>query len=243
MNSYETTIKVSAFPSFSNKKNSKMNLILCLSILSVCAYSANASTLVSRASLTPAQFIFDLNGSTGSTGSGGRVQPADEETWPSLVSEGLTYSLFHLKPCGMNQPHNHPRATEIQYVIAGSNITVSVIEENRGRVITNVVDVGKVSIFPQGLIHFQQNFGCEEAILLSALNSENPGVLTIAPQMALFPRGPMGTHFGISEEEANTLFDGVDPNPAPLGGPAECLARCAAQKRMMCQKKKRSLNK
>ena len=208
-----------------------MNIILYLSILSVCAYSANASTRATRCYIEPEQFIFDLNSSTGSTSTGWQVQPADEETWPSLISEGLAFSLFHLKPCGMNQPHNHPRASEIQYVIKGSNITVSFVEENGGRVITNVVDVGKVSLFPQGLIHFQQNLGCEEAILLSALNAENPGVLTISPQLALFPRGPIATHFGLSVGRANTLFNGVTRNPAPLGGTQECIDRCAAQKK------------
>jgi oxalate decarboxylase/phosphoglucose isomerase-like protein (cupin superfamily) len=212
----------------SKRKISKMNIIFYLSILTVCAYSANASTRESRASISPRDFIFDLDASTGSTNTGGTVQPADEETWPSLISEGLAFSLFRLRPCGMNQPHNHPRASEIQYVIKGSNVTVSFVEENGGRVITNVIDTGKVSLFPQGLIHFQQNLGCEEAILLSALNAENPGVLTISPQLALFPRAPIATHFGLSVGRANSLFFGVNRNQAPLGGTQECIDRCAA---------------
>ena len=35
-------------------------------------------------------------------------------------------------------------------------------------------------VFPIGLIHYQRNVGNESAIVIAALSSQNPGVITIA---------------------------------------------------------------
>jgi hypothetical protein len=37
-----------------------------------------------------------------------------------------------------------------------------------------------VFVFPQGLIHFQFNYGTKNAVALAALSSQNPGVITVA---------------------------------------------------------------
>ncbi|XP_039789658.1 putative germin-like protein 2-2 isoform X4 [Panicum virgatum] len=39
---------------------------------------------------------------------------------------------------------------------------------------------GDVFVFPQGLIHFQFNYGTKNAVALAALSSQNPGVITVA---------------------------------------------------------------
>ena len=39
---------------------------------------------------------------------------------------------------------------------------------------------GDVFVFPIGLIHYQRNVGNESAIVIAALSSQNPGVITIA---------------------------------------------------------------
>ena len=48
------------------------------------------------------------------------------------------------------------------------------------KLFTKVVNKGDVFVFPQGLIHFQFNYGTKNAVALAALSSQNPGVITVA---------------------------------------------------------------
>jgi hypothetical protein len=44
----------------------------------------------------------------------------------------------------------------------------------------SLIHKGDVFIFPVGLVHFQQNMGYGNAVSISALSSQNPGVITVA---------------------------------------------------------------
>ncbi|XP_076904797.1 putative germin-like protein 2-1, partial [Bidens hawaiensis] len=48
------------------------------------------------------------------------------------------------------------------------------------RLITKRLQKGDVFVFPEGLIHFQQNVGNGYALAIAALSSQNPGTITIA---------------------------------------------------------------
>ncbi|GKE06906.1 putative germin-like protein 2-1 [Tanacetum coccineum] len=68
----------------------------------------------------------------------------------------------------------------------GSNVTAVtplvgfVTSNTENRLITKVLQKGDVFVFPQGLIHFQQNVGKGYALAIAGLSSQNPGVITIA---------------------------------------------------------------
>ena len=49
------------------------------------------------------------------------------------------------------------------------------IEENGAQVIKETLTHGKMTIFPQASIHTMMNTGCDNAQLVSVLNSEDPG--------------------------------------------------------------------
>ena len=75
----------------------------------------------------------------------------------------------------------------MSYVIEG-HVRVAFVEENGGEgAVVNDLYQGDVSFFPQGLIHYQQNLGCEPATLLAALSNEDPGVVTITTRFFELP--------------------------------------------------------
>ena len=84
------------------------------------------------------------------------------------------------RPCGMNTPHTHPRATELFYVASSGQMQVGFIEENGARLVLNTLNQGQGTIFPKGSIHFQVNLGCEPLTFVAALNSEDPGTSQMA---------------------------------------------------------------
>ncbi|KAJ1454285.1 RmlC-like cupin domain-containing protein, partial [Pelagophyceae sp. CCMP2097] len=144
---------------------------------------------------------------------------------PSLYGEGLSYSLFEIEPCGINLPHEHPRATELLYVIDADFLRTAHVEENGGaRTIVNDLQTGSVTFFPQGLIHYQQNLGCKPATYISALNSEDPGVVTITTRFFELPPEAAADSLGVGDADVERLITGLPAGPA--AGRAECLARC-----------------
>lgn len=170
-------------------------------------------------------FVFDLAGSRPESNTpAGTVQPLSVEQLPSLAGEGVAYTLFTLEPCGINLPHVHPRATEIIYVISGDQLRTAFTEENGGRVIVNDISTGVVTFFPQGLLHYQQNLSCEKAQYLSALNNEDPGVVTVTTQFFRLPQEAIEGSLGEGPDLVMQLIDGLPVNPAD--GRQNCLIKC-----------------
>ncbi|CAM6110445.1 unnamed protein product [Calypogeia fissa] len=92
-------------------------------------------------------------------------------------SEGITFVQFKMKPCGENLPHTHPRAIEIVTLVSGGPLQVGVVS-TEPEAHFYILHPGDVMVFPRGLLHFKLNVSGEEAFYISALNSQNPGVLT-----------------------------------------------------------------
>ena len=205
-------------------------LVFILIALSISFVSSQQTRAQLRARFNEADFIFDLaNSQVVATGDGGTVRPLGVSEMPSLEGEGVSHSLFNLAPCGMNMFHSHPRATEILYVIDAESLQVGFVEENGGRVLVNQISSGFTTFFPRGLIHFQQNLSCKNATYLSALNSEDPGVVTISLLTFMFPDQAISTAFNIDENQVNTLRGGLPKNPAPAFNQGECFKRCNLQ--------------
>ncbi|KAI3451665.1 hypothetical protein Pfo_008330 [Paulownia fortunei] len=86
---------------------------------------------------------------------------------------------------GLNPPHEHPRASEILVVLKGmlyaGFITSNPQNPNeKNKLFAKILYPGDVFVFPKGLIHFQYNVGNNSAIAIASLNSQNPGVVTLA---------------------------------------------------------------
>jgi len=185
-----------------------------------------------RAQFQSQDFVFDLNTATAEVGNGGgSIRRAFVTQFPALAGQGLGYSLFVLHPCGVNLPHVHPRATELLFMINGTGpMRTTFVEENvatgPSRDVQNDIYPGQVTFFPQGLIHLEQNLGCDDVTFLSALNSEDPGVNTVTLRLFdVTDDEGLATSLGITPAQVATLRQELPPSPAK--GRAECLAHCA----------------
>lgn len=187
---------------------------------------ANLDTAMGRrGQFDEKDFVFDLLGSVpASITPAGTVQPLDVENMPALAGEGVSYSLFNIEPCGINLPHVHPRATELLYVISGKDLRTAFTEENGGRVIVNDIGMGEATFFPEGLIHYQQNLSCNPVTYISALNSEDPGVITITTQFFRLPTEALQGALNENKRQVQQLIDGLPGNPAE--GRQACMAAC-----------------
>ncbi|GJS94726.1 putative germin-like protein 2-1 [Tanacetum coccineum] len=65
-------------------------------------------------------------------------------------------------------------------VIEGSLLVGFVTSNTDNKLFTQRLEKGDVFVFPEGLIHFQQNVGHGFAVAIAGLSSQNPGAITIA---------------------------------------------------------------
>ncbi|KAK1326777.1 Germin-like protein 8-2 [Acorus calamus] len=100
---------------------------------------------------------------------------------PGLNTLGISLVRIDYAPLGLNPPHTHPRATEILVVIEGT-LQVGFVTSNPQNILFfKVLNAGDVFVFPIGMIHFQFNPSPHKnTVAISGLNSQNPGVITIA---------------------------------------------------------------
>ncbi|GKE65849.1 putative germin-like protein 2-1 [Tanacetum coccineum] len=63
---------------------------------------------------------------------------------------------------------------------SGSLLVGFVTFNTDNKLFTKRLEKGDVFVFPEGLIHFQQNVGNGYAVAIAGLSSQNPGVITIA---------------------------------------------------------------
>jgi len=100
---------------------------------------------------------------------------------PGLNTLGISMARIDYAPRGQNPPHTHPRATEILTVLEGSLYVGFVTSNPDNKFFSKMLNKGDVFVFPQGLIHFQFNPSYDKpAVAIAALNSQNPGAITIA---------------------------------------------------------------
>ncbi|CAN0426793.1 unnamed protein product, partial [Scytosiphon promiscuus] len=103
----------------------------------------------------------------------------------------LEHFLLFFLPCASRSPPRlfcAPLVVQMLYTIKGNDLRVAFVEENGGEgAVVNDLYQGDVAFFPQGLIHYQQNLGCHPVTFLAALNSEDPGVVTITTRFFELP--------------------------------------------------------
>ncbi|XP_020686759.1 germin-like protein subfamily 1 member 16, partial [Dendrobium catenatum] len=128
-------------------------------------------------------FLFKGLNQPGNTANqlGSKVTPVFVTQLPGLNTLGISLARIDFAPYGLIPPHTHPRASEILVVIQGT-LAVGFVASNNpdNKLFTKVLNEGDVFVFPQGLIHFQLNIGNKNAVSISGLSSQNPGVITIA---------------------------------------------------------------
>jgi hypothetical protein len=134
-------------------------------------------------------------------------------------------TVGYLDPCGINLPHTHPRATEINFSVNG-DFQVGFYQENGAVFIMNDVHANQAAVFPQGAIHFEQNLNCVPATFVAAFNSEDPGVLTISTAFfGALPATVVGASLGgLNITTVEDIRLQLVKNPAI--GIAECRQRC-----------------
>ncbi|XP_058191762.1 germin-like protein 5-1 isoform X10 [Rhododendron vialii] len=126
---------------------------------------------------------------------------------PGLNTLGVAMARIDFAPGGLNQPHEHPRATEVLFVLYGELDAGFITTANV--LVSKTIKQGEIFIFPRGLVHFQINNGKGPAAAIAGFNSQNPGREDIATSLfAATPPVPdsvLSKAFQISNQEVDAI--------------------------------------
>ncbi|KAL5702671.1 hypothetical protein ACHQM5_027856 [Ranunculus cassubicifolius] len=111
---------------------------------------------------------------------GSKITSVNVAQVPGLNTLGISMVRIDFAPWGINTPHLHPRASEILTVLEGTLFVGFVTSNPENRLISKTLYKGDTFVFPMGLIHFQRNTGCGNAVAIAALSSQNPGAIGVA---------------------------------------------------------------
>jgi hypothetical protein len=99
--------------------------VLCVGVAVVGGYSTTEldfeTELQQRAEFSAADFIFNFSNADTSNGNGNLrgLFINNDAALATLPGDGVSQNLVTIEACGINQPHNHPRGTEISHVTKG----------------------------------------------------------------------------------------------------------------------------
>ena len=133
---------------------------------------------------------------------------------PGLNTLGTSLARIDFARGGLNPPHTHPRGTKIIFVLKGEFYVGFITTSNV--LVSKYIKMGEIFVFPRGLVHFQMNYGKVPAAVISAFDSQLPGVQVIAN--SLFTATPpvskdvLAKAFMISIKEVEEIKAKLAPN-------------------------------
>ena len=130
---------------------------------------------------------------------GGTARIASHDNFPLLNSLAL-FSLRIFKG-SVREPHWHPNATELNYVIKGkARLTIFSPE---GKIDTFELTPNQGSIIPAGYFHYIENIAAEELHMAVFFNHPSPSDIGLSGALSAYSKEVLGSLFSLDP----TLFE------------------------------------
>lgn len=127
---------------------------------------------------------------------GGFVKISNSSLLPAL--EGLAVYSVTLKPNGAREPHWHPNADELNYLVRGT-ARITLLSPD-GNVDTFDMVPGDMSYMPRGYIHHIENTGAEDAFFTIFFNNSVPSDIGISGSLGAFSNELLAALFNMPED-------------------------------------------
>lgn len=146
--------------------------------------------------------LFHLADAPASVFDGGGLQGAHGENWPAVRGQNAAVYLARLAPGGVREPHWHPSAWELNFVMQGRARWTFVGPEATQDGF--IAEKGDVVFAPQGHFHYFENADdAEDLVVLIAFNSSStePGDdIGIVHSLSAMPPEALAAVFGTGPE-------------------------------------------
>lgn len=132
---------------------------------------------------------------------GGTRADAKVAQFPAL--KGMSLSLLTLNPKGVREPHWHPNANELSYVLSGSGLMTVFGPGNSHDTFT--LKAGEIVFVPMGSLHHIENSGSEPLQILLCFDHEDAEDLDISAGVSVMPNRAMAATFNLDSD----FFEGL----------------------------------
>jgi oxalate decarboxylase len=132
---------------------------------------------------------------------GGTVSLATANNFEIL--DGLACFLLILKPRGIREPHWHPNAAELDYVLSGKARMTIFSPENR--VDTFEIGPGEIAYIPSAYFHYIENIGVEDMQFAVFFNDQQPQDIGISGSFGAYSNEVLAAVFGVSPSLLDSL--------------------------------------
>jgi oxalate decarboxylase len=120
------------------------------------------------------------------------------------ILEGLACYLLTLKPKGIREPHWHPNAAELDYVISGKGRMTIFSPGNN--VDTFEVGPGEIVFIPSAYFHYIENVNASEDMQFAVFfNHERPEDIGISGAFGAYSNEVLGSVFGLQPKILDAL--------------------------------------
>ncbi|GMH01320.1 hypothetical protein Nepgr_003159 [Nepenthes gracilis] len=138
---------------------------------------------------------------------GSKVTAANVLAFPALNTLGVSMNRVDLAEGGLNPPHTHPRASELDIVLKGKVLIGFITTGNV--YYSKVLTRGELFVIPRGLVHFQRNVGKGDALIITSFNSQLPGAAvlptTLFSAKPSIPDGVLSQAFQVEESVVDDI--------------------------------------
>lgn len=143
---------------------------------------------------------------------GGTLKGATEQNWKILTGKGASVYLARLAPGGVREPHWHPNAWELNFVLSG---------RGRWRLVgphaeADAFEVGKGDLVfaPQGHFHYFENASESEdfevLIIFNASAAEADDDIGITASLGAIPHDVLAAVLGVDPAKLDALPHKID---------------------------------
>lgn len=149
---------------------------------------------------------------------GGTLQGANQDNFPVLTGKNGSVYLATLEVGGIREPHWHPIAWELTYIISGSAKWTILGTHSDGAYHQDVFSAGEGDLvfIPEGFFHYFENAsGTEPLRALVVFNTSTPEPnddLGVVGAFNSMPRDVLATVFGVPQ----SAFDGIPAAVKPV---------------------------
>ncbi|HEU0300767.1 MAG TPA: cupin domain-containing protein [Longimicrobium sp.] len=135
---------------------------------------------------------FSLSSSEPTRFKGGTLHTATRQQFPAL--KGLSIQELRLDPGGIREPHVHPNAAQMDFVISGRG-RVGIIGPSGERQLLDM-NTGDVAFIPHGHVHWIENPWKEPMQFMLIVNHEDPETILLSDLIRSLPRDTVDRAYG-----------------------------------------------
>ncbi|MCP2259059.1 oxalate decarboxylase [Streptoalloteichus tenebrarius] len=165
----------------------------------------------------PHPYVFPLEKAKPTTFPGGDLRGAHEEDFPILKGQNASVYMIHLDVNGVREPHWHPTAWELTYIMSGKVRWTILGTHPTGKYEADTfqAEAGDLVFIPQGFFHYFENASQTERlqvlVMFNTSSIEPNDDIGIVASLNAIPRDVLGAVFGVPASAFSSIPAEVKP--------------------------------